>query len=56
MYFKPGTNPFVKHDFNKDITNPTTRKRAKTDANYKQSTLKDSGVWAKENQDGLNNI
>ena len=34
MYFKPGTNPFEKHDFSKDIPNPTTRNRAETDAKY----------------------
>ena len=48
MYFKPGTDPFGLHDFNKDIPNPTTRARAEADANYKQCTLKDFGLWAKD--------
>ena len=54
MYFKPGTDPFGQHDFLEDIPNPTTRARAETDATYKQCTLKDYGLWAKDKPRWLN--
>ena len=48
MYFKPGSDPFEKHDFSRDIPNPITRNKAETDSKYKHCTLQDSGLWARE--------
>ena len=42
MFYKPGSDPFEKYDFMKDIPNPKTRNKAETDSNYKACTLKES--------------
>ena len=51
MYFKPDSNPFEKHDFCESIPNSITRAKAADDPNYRQCTLKESGMhtWAKQN-------
>ena len=44
MYFKPGSNPFDKHDFYEPIPNPVTRAKAVDDPNYRHCTIKESGL------------
>ena len=48
MYYKPGVDPFEKHDFQKAIPNPKTRLKAETDSNYANCTLKEAGLWKKD--------
>ena len=48
MYYKPGIDPFEKHDFKQPIPNPKTRSKAESDSNYKVCTLVDSGLWKKD--------
>ena len=48
MYYKPGVDPFEKHDFKQAIPNPKTRSKAETDSNYASCTLKEAGLWKKD--------
>ena len=48
MFYKPGVDPFEKHDFRQAIPNPKTRNKAETDSNYVACTLKEAGLWKKD--------
>ena len=48
MFYKPGVDPFEKHNFRREIPNPKTRNKADTDSNYKTCSLKESGLWKKD--------
>ena len=44
MYFRPGSDPFDKHDFLDPIPNPNTKAKTIEDENYRHCTLMNSGM------------
>ena len=48
MLWYMGQDPFLGHDFNKDIPNPKTQEKAAVDKDYSRMTLKDQGLWRRK--------